>query len=168
MAVGGGDMRCIDRLRDNSTWACLECDGARWGMDGASKLGVKSKFSLSAKKSAASFLGVTGVAGDDDSMDEVSVPALLRKLRSIVEKSESLIDDTDEDDDEEILRMSGALSAWTFVVEISSTGMEICARLIVPGAYLTVLPLARGACGSVRLVRLVRARARPIVGAISR
>jgi len=68
---------------------------------------------------------VTGVAGPLSSMDDVSLEALLRKLRSIVEKSESLAEEIEAVEEPEAVRMSGAVKAWTFVVEISSVGSEI-------------------------------------------
>jgi hypothetical protein len=58
-------------------------------------------------------------------MDDVSLEALLRKLRSIVEKSESLAEEIEAVEEPEAVRMSGAVKAWTFVVEISSVGSEI-------------------------------------------
>lgn len=69
--------------------------------------------------------GVTGVAGPLSSMDDVSLSELLRKLRSIVEKSESLAEEMEAVEEPEALRISGAVNAWTFVVEISSVGSEI-------------------------------------------
>ncbi len=68
---------------------------------------------------------MTGVAGPLSSMDDVSLEALLRKLRSIVEKSESLAEEIEAVEEPEAVRMSGAVKAWTFVVEISSVGSEI-------------------------------------------
>jgi len=116
------------------------------------------------KNDLASFAGVTGVAGPLLSREEVSLPVLLRKLRSMVEKSESLAEETDPADDPEILRISGAVRAWTLVVEINSVGKDMRLRSIVPGAYLTVVLRIIGVCCSVlRLTRLVKAREIDIV-----
>ena len=104
--------------------------------------------------------GALGVAGDDPSTDESSV-ILLRKLVSIVEKSDSLpeLSESAEDEPETDL-ISGAVRAWTFVVEMSSVGREIMFRLIVPGAYLAVPDRVKPT--SSRLMRLVKARANDI------
>lgn len=111
------------------------------------------------KNDLASVAGVTGVAGPLLSTEELSLPALVRKLRSMVEKSESLLDETEPADEPEILRISGAVKAWTLVVEISSVGREMRLRSIVPGAYLTVVLRGMGTCCStLRLTRLVKAR----------
>lgn len=108
--------------------------------------------------------GVIGVAGPLLSMDEVSLAALLRKLRSMVEKSESLLREIDPAEEPEALRISGAINAWTFVVESSSVGREMRLRLIVPGVYLTLVP-RWGVWSIPRFVRRVNARARDIVEA---
>lgn len=55
--------------------------------------------------------GVTGVAGPLSSMDDVSLAALVRKLRSMVEKSESLAEESEAVDDPEAPGMSGAFNA---------------------------------------------------------
>jgi hypothetical protein len=116
------------------------------------------------KNDLASVAGVTGVAGPLLSTEELSLPVLVRKLRSIVEKSESFADEIDPEDDAEMLRMSGAFNAWTLVVEISSVGREMRLRSIVPGAYLTVVLRIIGACCStLRLTRFVKAREIDIV-----
>lgn len=60
---------------------------------------------------APSFAGVTGVAGPLLSTDEVSLPALLRKLRSMVEKSDSRVEEREPVVDPEVLRISGAVKA---------------------------------------------------------
>ena len=82
---------------------------------------------------------------------------------SMLEKSLSLWTESDEDElvsePLETLRMSGALRAWTLVVERNSVGREILARLMVPGAYLTVQDRGRGfssprVCARARLVKL--------------
>jgi len=86
-----------------------------------------------------SLAGVTGVAGPLLSMEEASL-ALLRKLRSMVEKSESLLEEIEPVEEPEPVRMSGAVKACTFVVEINSVGNEMRLRLIVPAAYLTLVP----------------------------
>jgi len=57
------------------------------------------------------FVGVTGVAGPLLSMEELSLPALVRKLRSMVEKSESLAEESEPVEDPDMLRMSGAVNA---------------------------------------------------------
>ena len=110
---------------------------------------------------ALSIAGVLGVAGEESFTEESSV-MLLRKLVSIVEKSDSLPELTESAEDEaETDLISGAVRAWTFVVEMSSVGREIMSRLIVPGAYLEVPDLIKPV--SSRLMRLVKARASDIV-----
>lgn len=108
-------------------------------MDGRKGTCFRSKNDL-----VSSEAGVTGVAGPLLSMEEASLPVLLRKLRSMVEKSDSFPDETDPEDDPEMLRMSGAVNAWTLVVEINSVGREMRWRLMVPGGYLTLVPRWRG------------------------
>lgn len=76
----------------------------------------------------------------------------------MVEKSESLLDEIDPVVDPEMLRISGAVRAWTLVVEISSVGREMRFRSMVPGAYLTVVLRCIGTCSVFRLTRLVNAR----------
>jgi len=80
MLFGGGDILCIDLLRDNSTCAFLECDNARSGTTGASRDGavadvrvaVVDLFVVTEKKSFTSFsIEVNGVIGDE-SRDELS------------------------------------------------------------------------------------------------
>jgi hypothetical protein len=88
---------------------------------------------------ASSVAGVTGVAGPLLSRDEPSLLERLRKLRSIVEKSESFPVIEPAVDDER-LRISGAVKAWTLVVEINSVGREMRVRLIVPWGYRTLFP----------------------------
>lgn len=150
---GGGDIRWVDRLRDND--ACtsnaffFECDGARCGIAGASRDGavvevrvpvvVADRFEVVPKKSVSSLsIGVVGVTGDDESMDELSadIIGVLRKLRSIVEKSESLLEPIEVPEEPLSEEMSGAVRAWTFVVEINSVGREIKLRSI----YLMLFP----------------------------
>lgn len=117
------------------------------------------------KKSLVSFerpmsdMGVIGVMGESSEVDELSA---LRKLLSMLEKSLSELIEADED--EALLElaialgMSGAVRAWTLVVEMSSVGSEIFARLIVPGVYLTVPDLGTWSsprvCARARLVKL--------------
>lgn len=107
-------------------------------------------------------MGVMGVAGEESLLRT-------RKLRSMVEKSESFPECSDEelDDADENFPISGAVKACTLVVEMSSVGREIILRLMVPGAYLTVFPLASGeevaASSSLRRTRLVKARARDMI-----
>jgi len=83
------------------------------------------------------------------------------KLRSILEKSDSLPESTEA---EEPLSdaISGAVRAWRFVVEINSVGRDIKLRLMVPAAYLTLVPRLGVGC-SLRLFRLVKARASDMV-----
>lgn len=129
-------------------------------MEGSMEVLFKSKNDLSP-----SFAGVTGVAGPLLSMEELSLPVLVRKLRSMVEKSESLTEENDPDEDPEMDRISGAFKAWTLVVEINSVGREIRLRSMVPVANLTVVLRCRGAaaCSMLRLTRLVKERARDMV-----
>lgn len=111
------------------------------------------------KNDFASIAGVTGVEGPLLSTEEASLPVLFRKLRSIVEKSESLPEEIEPEDDPEMLLISGAVRACTLVVEINSVGKEMRLRSIVPGAYLTVvLRCIEGCCSTLRLTRLVKAR----------
>jgi len=119
-------------------------------------------FPASKNPFASSLAGVMGLTGDDAIDDESGVVAdELRKLRSMVENSESLLELIEEpEEDEEILRISGAVRAWTFVVEISSVGRDMRLRLMVPAGYRTVIARLGGDCGSLRLARLVTARAR--------
>ena len=84
----------------------------------------------------------------------------------MVEKSESLPEETEPEEDPEMLRISGAVNAWTLVVEINSVGREMRLRLMVPGAYLTVVlrwTVTAADCSVLRLMRLVKARERDIV-----
>jgi len=173
----------MDRLWESSRWAFFECDSARLGIAGASIVGtptvirvpalVADRLGLLSKKPAIPELtGMFGVTGDDSvedvSGDERGVP---KKLRSMVEKSESWFELMDEpEDDVEIDRMSGALRACTFVVDNSSVGREIWFRSIVPFGYLTVAARTTIDVSWVRLVRLVKARARATVeeGMLSR
>lgn len=110
--------------------------------------------------------GVTGVAGEDVSMDELSVLSKsLRKLLSNVEKSEfcELVEELDDRVSLLKLEISGAVKAWTFVVEINSVGSEIKSRRMLPAAYRTVL-LRAGRSGSSRFaMRFVKARARDMI-----
>jgi len=90
---------------------------------------------------ASSVAGVTGVAGPLLSMDEVSLAALLRKLRSMVEKSEeSLFKEMETAEEPDALRISGAFKACTLVVEINSVGRDMRLRLIVPMECLILAP----------------------------
>lgn len=105
-----------------------------------------------------------GVGGDE---------SLVRKLRSMVEKSEScpecVDEELEEDDVSETLRMSGAVKACTFVVDINSVGREMLLRSIVPGVYRTVLPLTGvdGVPSSLcRFKRLVKALARDMLSIV--
>ncbi len=121
----------------------------------------------SKKDRESSLAGVTGVAGPLLSMEEESLALLLpllRKLRSMVEKSESLLDEIEPVEEPEALRMSGAVKACTFVVEINSVGSEMRLRLIVPGAYLTLVPRwGESGWSTLRLLRRVNARAKAMV-----
>lgn len=103
MLFGGGDILCTERLRDRSTCAFFECDSARVGIAGVSKVGISvdaweppvDAGPLS-KKGLSSSVGVMG----DDPMNELSaeVAGVLRQLRSAA-KSESpaeLIDEPEE------------------------------------------------------------------------
>lgn len=96
--------------------------------------------------------------GDRSVAEELSA---LRKLLSMLEKSLSeLIESAEEAfelDSADVFLISGALSACTFVVNRSSVGSEIFARLIVPGVYLTVHDL-----GSAESSPRVCARARRV------
>jgi len=118
---------------------------------------------LLSKKLDCSMRGVMGVAGDEASMEELSVRSWsLRKLLSKVEKSESWLELTDEPEDSvdlPIEGMSGALRAWTLVVEINSVGKEIMSRRMLPAAYLMVLLRLGATSVSSRFMRLVKARA---------
>lgn len=109
--------------------------------EGEARAGMADTGSFTSKNDlVSSVAGVTGVAGPLLSIDEVSLPVLLRKLRSMVEKSDSFPEKNEPADDPELLRMSGAVNAWTLVVEINSVGREMRLRLMVPGEYLTLVP----------------------------
>ena len=117
----------------------------------------KSFVSLPRPKSEKGVNGVIGLRSEEEELSAV------RKLLPMLEKSLSLWMELAEDelvsDPPETLRMSGALRAWTLVVERSSVGREILARLIVPGAYLTVQDRGRvfsspRVCALARLVKL--------------
>ena len=95
---------------------------------------------LESKNDRPSFAGVIGVAGPLLSSDEASLAELERKLRSMVEKSESLAEPIEPVEDSEACRMSGAVKAWTLVVEINSVGSEMRLRLIVPETCLKLVP----------------------------
>lgn len=69
--------------------------------------------------------GVMGVAGPLLSIEEASLPVLRRKLRSMVEKSESKLELIEPEEEPDRVRMSGAFNACTLVVEMSSVGSEI-------------------------------------------
>lgn len=43
----------------------------------------------------------------------------------MVEKSDSLAEEIDPDDEPDMVRISGAVNAWTLVVDINSVGNEI-------------------------------------------
>jgi len=83
--------------------------------------------------------GVRGVVRLRSEEEELSA---VRKLVLMLEKSLSPWMELEEDElvsePSEILRISGALRAWTLVVERSSVGREILARLIEPAVYLAV------------------------------
>ena len=87
MVFGGGDIIWTDRLRDNSTCAFFECDSARFGIAGVSKVGMSLDVrvpavvadcfgALSKKPLSSSVFGVMG----EDSIDELcaDVAAVLR------------------------------------------------------------------------------------------
>lgn len=158
-------LRLNERWRESSTWAFLLWLGARWGIAGTGSAVVGA--GLLEKKSIVSWLrprserGVLGVIGLRSDVEELSA---VRKLLSMLEKSLSLWIESEEDEllsePPEDFRMSGALRAWTFVVERNSVGREILALLMVPGVYLTVRDRGRMVfssplvCARARLVRL--------------
>lgn len=78
---------------------------------------------------------ISGVVGDE-SIEDVSAlvagvsSGLLAMSDSSAERRDALDDVLDAD------RRSGALSAWTLVVEINSVGREILERIMLPVAYL--------------------------------
>lgn len=169
--MGGGVILWIDFLHDSSTCAFLEWEGARCGTAGTSGIdsvaittGPRRTFLESKKDLERSMGGVIGVTGDDDPSIEESSLLEPRKLLSMVEKSESFAEliESPEDVEVEIDRISGAVNAWTLVVEMSSVGSEIISRLMVPGAYLVVPDLV-SVDGSSRFMRLVIALANDIV-----
>ena len=130
---------------------------------GDARSGGTGVLCFESKNDLASVTGVTGVAGPLLSTEEVSLPVLVRKLRSMVEKSESLPEEIEPVDDPETLRISGAVKAWTLVVESSSVGKEMRFRSMVPEAYLTVVLRWIDVCSGLRLARLVNTRERDIV-----
>lgn len=178
MSVGGGERLLLrERCLDSSTCAFLLWLGARCGIAGTgSEAGVKVvrlTVGLLEKKSFVSLLrpksekGVSGVTGERSEVDELSA---LRKLLSILEKSLSeWIESDDEEvvlDSAETFLMSGAVKACTLVVDRNSVGREILARLIVPGAYLTVQERGTLGASSPRVcarARLVKLRTRDML-----
>jgi len=103
--------------------------------------------------------------GDDSTEVSGDVIGESIKFREIRLKWDSLLDETEEVEEDVRVLMSGAFRASTLVVEINSVGREMSSRLIVPAAYLT-LPSRVGVCDvwlRPRFVRLVNARARAIV-----
>lgn len=101
--------------------------------------GFEEKKSLVVGSCIISEKGVMGVIGERSVEEELSAlkKPLSMLLKSFSDKTESA-DDLVELRSAEILRISGALRAWTLVVLISSVGSEIFARLIVPGVYRTL------------------------------
>lgn len=160
-------LRLKDRWRDSSTCAFLLWLGARCGMAGtgagavvADVTGLLEKKSLVSLPIPISEKGVNGVMGLREEEEELSA---VKNPLSMLEKSLSLWIEPDEvelvSERPETLRMSGALRAWTLVVESNSVGSEILARLMVPGAYLTVQERGRvfsspRVCARARLVKL--------------
>ena len=148
MTVGGGVRRDIERFRARSWCAFFECERSRLGRAGVESLDDEVLLDERATRVADRlgiepfeknfpfpFSGVVGV----DSIEDVSgeVAGVRRDLSEAGERSESSPDRTDELDEVlEADRTSGALSACTLVVEISSVGREIFERWIVPAAYL--------------------------------
>lgn len=81
-----------------------------------------------------------------------------REIFEMGEKSESSAERREALDDAlEIERISGALSAWTFVVDKSCVGKEILQRSIVPGGNLKVASEGREEASCCLLARLVKA-----------
>lgn len=89
IAVGGGESREIDRLRASSWWAFLEWEGARCGTAGVSRIGASVALlaveSLVRGSKKLVVTDVSGVLGDDSSIEEVSadVAGVLIKLREM-------------------------------------------------------------------------------------
>lgn len=106
--------------------------------------------------------GATG----DDSGDEVAgeVAGVLRKLLAVDEKSEPSAERREALDEAlEMERISGALSAWTLVVDKNSVGKEILERSMVPAAYLKDESECEAGASCWRFARLVKALASDIV-----
>lgn len=106
----------------------------------------------------------------DDSIEDGSgeVAGVPRELFKIGEKSESSAERREALDDAlEMERMSGALSAWTLVVDKSCVGKEIFERSIVPGANLKVASEDGEEASCCLLARLVKALPSAMIGADS-
>lgn len=102
----------------------------------------------------------------DDSMGETSgeLAGVLRKLLEMDAESEPSAERNESLDEAlEMVRMSGALSAWTLVVEMSSVGKEMLDRLMVPAAYLKEASEGAEEASWCRFARFVRALASAIV-----
>ena len=81
--------------------------------EGEARAGTTEAGCLESKNDLiSSFAGVTGVAGPLLSTDAVSLPVLVRKLLSIVEKSDSFPEVSEPvEDAPDTLRISGAVNA---------------------------------------------------------
>ncbi len=79
------------------------------------------------------------------------------KSESSAERNEAFDEALDMD------RMSGALRAWTLVVDRSSVGKEIFERSMVPAAYLNETSLGVEETSCCRFARLVNALASDMV-----
>jgi len=144
--------------------------GTGAGAAAADATGLLEKKSLLSLPNPISEKGVKGVIGLREEDEELSA---VKKPLSMLEKSLSLWIESDEElasEPVDTLRMSGALRAWTLVVERSSVGREILALLMVPGAYFTVQDRGSGfssprVCARARLVKL---RTRDMVLVVSK
>ena len=117
-------------------------------------------------KKALRWAGSDVIGDDSTEEDSGEVVGVLRELFEMREKSESSAERREALDEAlEMEQMSGALSAWTFVVDKSCVGKEILQRSIVPGGNLKVASEDGEEASCCRLARLVKALASAIIGA---
>jgi hypothetical protein len=166
---------CIDRFFAKRSWACLLCDGARWGISGDEFTDVNDGLRWSSADDAdrrierferewkREDVALCGVDGSDMSVNVVSL-----EWCDAAELSESSAELRDDDEETEleafrcarIIETSGALYDRTFVVDRRATGPEIV-RISTGLSELLTLPARRGSfvdmADSVRLLRRVNA-----------
>lgn len=107
----------------------------------------------------------SAVTGDDSTeRGSGEVAGVLKRLFEMEEKSESSAERKEALDEAlDMEGMSGALSAWRFVVDRSSVGREILERWIVPAGNLKEASEDGEVASYCRLARLVKALASAMV-----